>query len=124
MTEAIKAEGTTVYNILNFVGFTGTLNKDGHVKTCSLKKYLETYFNNYYQITMKDFFECKNHYFDCRQADIEDIFNWIEKGYMIIPFSSNIKKKEVLQYINAGFNVLFMRPAEYKAMKKAYKEYC
>ena len=42
MTEAIKAEGTTVYNIFNFVGFTGTLNKDGHIKTCSLKKCLET----------------------------------------------------------------------------------
>ena len=43
--------------------------------------------------------------------------------FAVIPISVSVNKEEVINYINAGFSVAFMKAGEFKKMQKAYKEY-
>ena len=54
---------------------------------------------------------------------VKDIFNAVGNKTVFIPFSVSVNKEEVINYINAGFSIAFMKAGEFKKMQKAYKEY-
>ena len=55
---------------------------------------------------------------------IQSIYKYnLEIKRFLFPFSVSVNKEEVINYINAGFSVAFMKAGEFKKMQKAYKEY-
>lgn len=70
---------------------------------------------------MKQFHDCR-FYYDITNLSLEDIRDLVGKGYVFIPFSSNVDKDDVLAYINAGLKPLFMKAKEYITMKKEYEK--
>ena len=73
------------------------------------------------QRNMKQFWDC-NYSYDITELSLEDIRDLVEKGYVFIPFSSNVDKDDVINYIKAGLKPLFMRAKEYITMKKEYEK--
>ena len=71
---------------------------------------------------MKDFFD-RSFSYDIKKMTVKDLFNAVGNKTVFIPFSVSVSKKEVINYINAGFSVAFMKAGEFKKMQKAYKEY-
>lgn len=120
MTQPIKAKGEKVYNTYTFSGVWQWKSKGQELKAMSLKECFQTVFSTSYDNDMKQFFETRNFHFDMREMSLEDIRENVEKGFVFFPFSSTVRKNEVMQYMDAGFNVLFMRAKDFNAMKKEY----
>ena len=123
MTDVIREKDAVVYDVYTFSGLWQYKCKGRELKTMSLKECFENVFSTHYDSNMKQFYENTNFHFDIRRATISDIFRWIEQGFAIIPFSVSVDKQDVIKYIDAGLQVLFMRAGEFKKMQKAYKEY-
>lgn len=106
--------------------FRGDIQRGWHgehrIEKMSLKKCLDKVFSSpYSQLNMKQFWEC-HFYYDITKLSLEDIRDLVGKGYVFIPFSSNVDRDDVLAYINAGLKPLFMRAKEYITMKKEYEK--
>lgn len=55
---------------------------------------------------------------------IQSIYKYnLEIKRFLFPFSVSVDKEDVINCINAGFSVAFMRARDFKKMQKAYKEY-
>lgn len=52
---------------------------------------------------------------------LEDIRKAIAGGTVFFPITVSCKKKDVMEYIEKGFSVRFVRFTEYKRMLRAYK---
>lgn len=97
-------------------------NGECRVEKMTLKKcFNEVFSAPYSQRNMKQFWEC-NYSYNVTELSILDIRDLVGKGYVFIPFSSNVDKGDVLAYINAGLKPLFMRVKEYITMKKEYEK--
>ena len=111
------------YNVYIFAGIpiyrtSGTIE----VKKITLLECFNAEFSNYYEKNMKDFFD-RSFSYDIKKMTVKDIFNADGNKTVFIPFSVSVNKEEVINYINAGFSVAFMKAGEFKKMQKAYKEY-
>ena len=113
----------TEYNIYCFTGINQYKSSGYELKKMTLKTCFEKVFNTSYDDSMKTFFE-RHYSFDIRQKTVEDIFKMVSNKTTIIPFSVTVKRKEVLNYLDMGFNVVFMKPKEYQKMLKEYKNFC
>ena len=122
MTEVIKKPGTERFDVYFFSGTWHGKSNGRHLEKMTLQKCMKAVFTGYFADNMKNFFDAGYH-FDVRRPDIEDIFRWVEQGIVIVPFSVTVKKEEVISYLKAGFEVVFMKASEFRKMKKAYKNY-
>ena len=52
---------------------------------------------------------------------LRDIHQAIAEGTVFFPITVSCKKKDVLEYIEKGFKVRFVRFMEYKRMLRAYE---
>ena len=123
MTDAMKSEEATVFEVFSFSGLWQYKSTVRKLKTMSLKECFEKVFSTSSDRNMKQFFANNNFHFDMRRVTIDDIFRWIGQKTVIFPFSVTVEKQEVMNYINMGFTVMFMKSAEFKKMKKAHEEY-
>ena len=99
-----------------------TLNEGRRFHKMTLKKcFNEVFSAPYSQRNMKQFWEC-NYSYNVTELSVLDIRDLVGKGYVFIPFSSNVDKGDVLAYISAGLKPLFMRAKEYITMKKEYEK--
>lgn len=113
----------TEYNIYYFTGIYQNKFSSYELKKMSLKTCFEKVFNTSYDDNMKTFFE-RHYSFGIKQKTVEDIFKMVSNKTVIIPFSVEVKRKEVSNYLDMGFNVVFMRANEYRKMMKEYKDFC
>lgn len=122
MTEAIKPKGTIRFDVYTFSGIWQYSKgiRTGVLKTISLKECLADVFADR---RLSQFFDERFFHFDVRSPDIDDIYMWLEQGTVIFPFSVNVKKEDVLLYIDKGFTVMFMKPKEFREMQKALKNF-
>ena len=88
----------------------------------SLMECFNKVFNAYYERNMRDFL-ARSFSYDIKKMTVKDIFDAVGNKTVFIPFSVSVDKKEVINYLNAGFSVAFMKTTEFKQMQKAYKEY-
>ena len=88
----------------------------------SLLECFENVFNAYYERNLRDFF-ARSFSYDIKKMTVKDIFDAVGNKTVFIPFSVSVDKEAVINYLNAGFSVAFMRVTEFKQMQKAYKEY-
>ena len=106
--------------------FTGipSYRTSGSVKTqkMTLLECLENVFNAYYERNMRDFLARRFSY-DIKKMTVRDVFDAVGNKTVFIPFSVSVGKEEVINYINAGFSVVFVKATEFRQMQKAYKEY-
>lgn len=96
-------------------------NGERRIAKMTLKKCLDKVFSTSFQRNMKQFGECR-FYYEITLLSVEDIRDLVGKGYVFIPFSSNVDKADVLSYIRAGLKPLFMHAKEYITMKKEYEK--
>lgn len=96
-------------------------NGERRIEKMTLKKCFEEVFSSVLQRNMKQFHDCR-FYYDITNLSLEDIRDLVGKGYVFIPFSSNVDKDDVINYIKAGLKPLFMNVREYKTMKKEYEK--
>lgn len=54
---------------------------------------------------------------------MEQIRKRIEEGYVIVPFSKNIRLIDLLKYYNLGLKTCFMTNKTFKIFRKVYKDY-
>ena len=113
----------TKYNVYIFTGIPdyGT-SGSVEVKKMSLLECFNKVFTKYYERNMKDFFD-KGFSYDIKEMTVKDIFDAIGNKTVFIPFSVSVVREDVIKYLNAGLQVLFMKAGEFKQMQKAYKEY-
>ena len=111
------------FNVYEFKGvFYRDRNGEYYTEKMTLKKCLDKVFSSpYSQLNMKQFWE-GGYSYDITALSLEDIRDLVEKGYVLIPFSVNVDRYDVLNYINTGLKPLFMRAKEYITMKKAYEK--
>ena len=111
------------YNVYSFAGILsyGTPGSV-EVQKMSLLECFENIFNAYYKINMRDFIVGSFSY-DIKKMTVKDIFDAVGNKTVFMPFSVSVDKEEVINYLNAGFSVVFMKTTEFKQMQKAYKEY-
>ena len=117
MTQALKKEGEKLYTVFSFVGRIHEYCDKTTLEYIPLKEYLT---NKGCGDTVKDFFSYRGLYFESREMSIPDIRDNVSRGFVVFAISSTVKLKEVKDYIEAGFNVLFMRAKDYNAMRKEY----
>ena len=113
----------TKYNVYIFTGIPdyGT-SGSVEVQKMSLLECFENVFTKYYERNMKDFFD-KGFSYDIKEMTVKDIFDAIGNKTVFIPFSVSVVREDVIKYLNAGLQVLFMKAGEFKKMQKAYKEF-
>ena len=92
------------------------------VQKMSLMECFENVFSAYYERNMRDFL-ARSFSYDIKKMTVKDIFNAVGNKTVFIPFSVSVDKEAVINYLNAGFSVAFMKATEFKQMQKAYKEY-
>ena len=111
------------YNVYIFAGIPN-YGTSGSVKVqkMSLMKCFNKVFSAYYERNMRDFL-ARSFSYDIKKMTVKDIFDAVGNKTVFIPFSVSVDKKEVINYLNAGFSVAFMKATEFKQMQKAYKEY-
>lgn len=119
MTDAMKQAET--FDVYFFAGIWLNKPKGKELKTLTLEECFTDVFSTSYDTNMKAFFE-RGYYFNVRKPDIDDIKRWIEQGCIIIPFSADVSKKDVQRYLKAGFDVVFMKVAEFRKMRKALEQ--
>ena len=109
------------FNVYKFKGVPyRSWNGEHRVQKMTLKEcFVKVFSSPYSQLNMKQFWECSYSY-DITALSLEDIRDLVEKGYVFIPFSVNVDRYDVLNYISTGLKPLFMRTKEYITMKKAY----
>lgn len=113
----------TEYNVYIFTGiYIHRLSGAVEVQKMSLLKCFEDVFSTSYDKNMKAFFD-RNFSYDIKQMTVKDIINAVGNKTVFIPFSVSVDKEEVINYLNTGFSVAFMRAGEFKKMQKAYIEY-
>lgn len=120
MTEVIKPKGVIRFDVYTFSGIWQNKMTGKELKTMSLKECLTDAFTGR---RMSQFLDNRHFHFDMRRPDIEDIYRWIEQKTVIFAFSVNVKKQDVITYIDKGFTVMFMRSNEFKQMQKALKNF-
>ena len=113
----------TKYNVYIFTGIpdyrtSGTVK----VKKMSLLKCFENVFSAYYERNMRDFL-ARSFSYDIKKMTVKDIFDAVGNKTVFIPFSVSVVREDVIKYLNAGLQVLFMKAGEFKKMQKAYKEF-
>ena len=123
MTYAMKSEEAAVFEVFSFAGLWQYKWAGRELETMSLKECFAKVFSTCLDRNMKQFFANNNFHFDMRRVTIYDIVRLIEQKTVFFPISVTVEKEEVINYINMGFTVMFMKPAEFKKMKKAYEEY-
>lgn len=121
MTQPLHKKGVKVYDTFTFSGIWQQKLTGRELLTMSLRECLEDVYNTSFQKTMKGFFISSFH-FDIREATAEDIRTWIEKGYIILPFSESVKRTDVLDFIKAGFKPVFMKYRDFKSLQKEFAE--
>ena len=111
------------YNVYIFTGIPsyGT-SGSVKVKKMSLMECFNKVFSSYYERNMRDFL-ARSFSYDIKKMTVKDIFDAVGNKTVFIPFSVSVDKEEVINYLNAGFSVVFMKTTEFKQMQKAYKEY-
>ena len=111
------------YNVYRFTGIPsyGT-SGSVEVQKMSLMECFNKVFNAYSERNMRDFL-ARSFSYDIKKMTVKDIFDAVENKTVFIPFSVSVDKKEVINYLNAGFSVVFMKATEFRQMQKAYKEY-
>ena len=119
------------YTVYNFEGYKiySKDNKNKILHKMTLKQYLEKYFkSNFdyygYVLGMNRLYKNSDCVFSQEEMTVQDIFEKINAGAVIFPFSEKCKKNDVMQYLEHDFNALFMRPSEYNRMLKEYQDYC
>ena len=90
------------------------------VQKMSLLECFENVLSAYYERNMRDFL-ARSFSYDIKKMTVKDIFDAVGNKTVFIPFS--VDKEEVINYLKAGFSVVFMKTTEFKQMQKAYKEY-
>ena len=109
------------YNVYIFAGIPRT-SGSVEVQKMSLMECFENVFNAYYERNMRDFL-ARGFSYDIKKMTVKDIFDAVGNKTVFIPFSVSVDKEDVINYLNAGFSVAFMKTTEFKQMQKAYKEY-
>ena len=111
------------YNVYIFTGISnyGTPGSV-EVQKMSLVECFENVFSAYYERNMRDFL-ARSFSYKKKKMTVKDIFDAVGNKTVFIPFSVSVDKEAVINYLNAGFSVAFMRVTEFKQMQKAYKEY-
>jgi hypothetical protein len=121
----------TEYKIYTFEGYKiyskDCKNKILHKMT--LKQYFEKYFKSSfdvfgYALGLDRLYATSDCVFTENKMTVQEIFNRINSGAVIFPFSEKCKKHEVIQYLNHDFEPLFMKTREFKRMLKEYQDYC
>ena len=107
-----------IFNGIPSYGTSGSVE----VQKMSLMECFNKVFNAYYERNMRDFLARRFSY-DIKKMTVKDIFDAVGNKTVFIPFSVSVDKEEVINYLNAGFSVAFMKTTEFKQMQKAYKEY-
>ena len=111
------------YNVYSFAGIPSYVTSGSvEVQKMSLLECFENVFNAYYKINMRDFL-AESFSYDIKKMTVKDIFDAVGNKTVFIPFSVSVDKEEVINYLNAGFSVAFMKATEFRQMRKAYKEY-
>jgi hypothetical protein len=90
-------------------------------KSMSLRRFLTYEFIGYGEDDTKALFESSYSRFESKEMSLEDIRKAIAGGTVFFPITVSCKKKDVMEYIEKGFNVRFVRFTEYKRMLRAYE---
>ena len=121
----------TEYKVYTFEGYKiyskDSKNKILHKMT--LKQYFEKYFKSAfdsfgYVLGMDRLYANSDCVFTENKMTVQEIFNRVNSGAVIFPFSEKCKKYDVEQYLNYDFEPLFMKAREFKRMLKEYNDYC
>ena len=107
-----------IFNGIPSYGTSGSVE----VHKMSLMECFENVFNAYYERNMRDFL-ARSFSYVTKKMTVKDISDAVENKTVFIPFSVSVCREEVINYLNAGFSVCFMKATEFKQMQKAYKEY-
>ena len=111
------------FNVYIFTGIP-SYGTSGSVKTqkMTLMECFDKVFSFYYERNMRDFLARRFSY-DIKKMTVKDVFDAVGNKTIFIPFSVSVCREEVINYINAGFSVAFVKATEFRQMQKAYKEY-
>ena len=111
------------YNVYIFTGIPDYRTSGSvEVKKMSLLECFEDVFSAYYERNMRDFL-ARSFSYDIKKMTVKDIFDAVGNKTVFIPFSVSVVREDVIKYLNAGLQVLFMKAGEFKKMQKAYKEF-
>lgn len=110
----MERETFTAYE---FVGMYVACNSEE--RSISLKCFLEHEFVGVYDT--KGIFEHPYALFESKEMSLEDIHKAIAEGTVFFPITVSCSKKDVLEYIEKGFKVRFMKFMDYKHMLKVYE---
>lgn len=110
----MEKETFTVYT------FIGMYDKwDEITKSMSLHRYLAHFAIG--EDNTKEIFESADSRFESEEMSLKDVCKAIAEGTVFFPITVACKKKDVLEYIEKGFNVRFMKFTEYRRLLKAYE---
>ena len=107
-----------IFNGIPSYGTSGSVE----VQKMSLTECFTKVFNAFYERNMRDFL-ARSFSYDIKKMTVKDIFDAVGNKTVFIPFSVSVDKEAVINYLNAGFSVAFMKATEFRQMQKAYKEY-
>lgn len=117
----------TEYKVYTFEGYKiySKDNKNKILNKMTLKQYFEKYFKFTFDfIGMNELYKNSDCVFTENKMTVQDIFDRINSGAVIFPFSEKCKKRDVMQYLKHDFEPMFMKTMEYKRMLKEYHDYC
>lgn len=114
--EVMERETFTAYE---FVGMWDRQEKV--TKSMSLHRFLTYGFIGCGEDGVKALFESSFSRFESKEMSLEDIRKAIAGGTVFFPITVSCKKEDVMEYIEKGFDVRFVRFTEYKRMLRAYK---
>lgn len=86
-------------------------------------KSMWSYVANYskYLISSKNVYE-KNE-FMAEEKSMEEIYRMIAEGFAFFPINKGTKAIDIMNYIEKGFKVAFLRAGEFRKFQKDYKNF-
>lgn len=118
--------------------FTGLTRCDGTTESIGLYQVIKKYDNLFlgkriipvnpkyetpeYSISTLTLLEDKLFCFEADYYEMESIKEYIEDGFVIVPFSRTFFIMDLIPYYKQGLDVIFMTIKEYKQFKKDYAD--
>jgi len=104
--------------------FNGYYKNSKYVPSTFEEYFREAHLEQYrYWLPTTASLRCNDIYVHRNLLDLKEIEKLIEDGYVIIPFSNKIYLVDLLNYINLGLKICFMKSTTFKAFRKVYKQY-
>lgn len=104
--------------------FTGITTSEGLTIPIPLDKVIIDYpdmFNDQLS-TVNEIYEGNNFCLSASTVSMETMYELIECGYTIVPFTRTMYIYDLLGYYKLGMKVLFMKIKDYKNFKKDYED--